>query len=204
MKLIVARHGESAWNHQGIIQGQLDSPLTALGLRQVTALGLALADTDIRHIYSSPAIRAMESAEQLAQQFQCQVTTDSRLHERHYGIFQGKSYQYLKEQYRELALPLLAGNPHATIPAGESVADVCDRLLSCIDELSSRYLQDTVMAVTHGDVLEILIWVLKGRQNNDDLRRYSHPNASFALLEIDVQKTTLVNWGMGTHLLKLI
>jgi len=75
MKLIVAHHGESVWNRKGIIQGQRDSPLTTLGLRQVTILSLALEDTEGRHIYSSPAIRAMESARQLAQQFQCQVTT---------------------------------------------------------------------------------------------------------------------------------
>lgn len=203
MKLIVARHGESRWNRQGIIQGQLDSPLTALGQRQVAALSAALEGADVKHIYSSPASRALESARQLAQPFLCQVTTDSRLHERHYGIFQGKRYQDLKEQNREQILPLLAGDPQATIPSGESVSDVCGRSLSFISELSSRHSQDTVMLVTHGDVLEILIWALKGRQNNDDLRRYSHQNASFTLLELDEQQTRLVKWGVGTHLLRV-
>jgi probable phosphoglycerate mutase len=83
MKLIAGRHCESVWNRKGIIQGQRDSPLTTLGPRQVTVLSLALADTEVRHIYSSPAIRAVESARQLAQEFQCQVTTAACLHGRH-------------------------------------------------------------------------------------------------------------------------
>jgi len=204
MKLIVARHGESVWNRKGIIQGQLDSPLTELGQRQVAALCQALADINIDHIYSSPASRAVASAERLAKQFHCAINLDARLHERHYGVLQGQSYQSLRNVHSEMVQPLLAGNPQVTPPSGESINEVCDRSLSCLHQLYARHPQETLLLVTHGDVLEVIIWALKGRQNDDDLHRYSHQNASYARLEITEQGITLNNWGVGTHLLKVI
>ena len=198
MKLILARHGESAWNRQGIIQGQLDSPLTSLGVRQVVALRQALAHRDIVHIYSSPAIRATASAELLMQQFECEITLDIRLHERHYGTFQGKEYTVLKEKEQEW------GEYLWFIPSGgESIEDVCERLLEFIHDLDARYSQETVLVVTHGDVLTALIWHLKGCLKGEDLRRYTHHNASFAILELTKNGIQLENWGVGTHLLNL-
>ena len=198
MRLILARHGESVWNQQGIIQGHFDSPLTALGERQVAALSQSLACLDIRHIYSSPAIRAVASAEQLAQRFQCQITLDTRLQERHYGELQGRRYDSLGAEYQERA-----AYPHVTPPEGESINDVCERSLSFINQLHTRHSQQTLLLVTHGDVLAVVIWALKGRQNDDDLRRYSHRNASFTTLELTENGILLVNWGVGTHLLKV-
>ena len=62
MLLTIVRHGESEWNRLNLYQGQQDSPLSELGLRQVAALGLALRNEPFDVIYTSPLQRAAHTA----------------------------------------------------------------------------------------------------------------------------------------------
>ncbi|SQA99864.1 Phosphoglyceromutase [Cedecea neteri] len=89
MRAILVRHGESEGNQQGIIQGRLDSQLTARGLRQSFALAAALADLTVAHIYTSPALRAQGTANVLASKLGSRISVDERLQERDFGRLQG-------------------------------------------------------------------------------------------------------------------
>jgi len=88
VRFIVVRHAESVWNQQGILQGQLESPTSARGLRQIDALLGALKDYTFSAVISSPSQRALTTARAIAQHHSAPLHLDSRLHEQHLGRFQ--------------------------------------------------------------------------------------------------------------------
>ncbi len=101
--LIVIRHGETAWNRERRLQGQLDIPLNETGRAQARALATALAGEPIDAVYASDLSRAMATAAPLAEVLGLQVRPDARLRERSYGTLQGKTYaevaEYLPEDF---------------------------------------------------------------------------------------------------------
>lgn len=87
-ELILARHGETEWNTQKILQGHLDSPLTTKGIRQAHVLGKRIARIRLDHLYSSDLGRAYETAKIVATYCQKPIQLDPQLREKHLGIFQ--------------------------------------------------------------------------------------------------------------------
>ena len=88
-EFIVVRHGETAWNAQGRIQGHLDSPLNEEGLAQALLVGDRLAREPFAHLYSSDLGRALQTAQPIADHSGRPARIDARLRERNLGVFQG-------------------------------------------------------------------------------------------------------------------
>ncbi|AJZ90876.1 phosphoglycerate mutase [Klebsiella michiganensis] len=200
MRAILVRHGESEGNQQGIIQGRLESQLTARGLRQSFALATALADFSVAHIYASPARRAQGTASVLARELRSLITVDERLQERDFGLLQGMKATEAQKQHPELFDALLSGDPQRAISSGEGLDNVSHRLFSCLKELNKRHHNDTVIMVSHGHALEVAIWQLKDALITDDLRKYGHQNCSYSIMNIESDCIELVKWGIATHL----
>ena len=203
MRVILVRHGESEGNQQGMIQGRLESPLTARGLRQCLALAAALSEFPVTQVYTSPALRAQNTAGVLAGHFTCPITTDERLHERHFGLLQGLTLDEARRQYPAAMRQLSVGDPLPRIPQGESVAEVSHRLLDFFKTLPLSDADDAVAVVTHGAALEILLWQLKGAAPGEELSRYGQQNCSYSLLAVTASGIELQRWGIGTHLLNV-
>ncbi|WP_431224260.1 histidine phosphatase family protein [Serratia sp. L9] len=161
MRFIVIRHAESQWNREGIIQGQLDSPVTPQGHRQIAALMVALKEMPFSQIFSSPSGRAMTTAQALASQGQCALSSDVRLHEQHFGCLQGQPYHQAMRSHPDIIPRIFAGEPAASAPEGESAFDVAQRLSAFFLSFPSS-LRGTFGVVTHGHALQALIWQLKG------------------------------------------
>ncbi|ATF91313.1 histidine phosphatase family protein [Cedecea neteri] len=200
MRAILVRHGESEGNQQGIIQGRLDSQLTARGLRQSFALAAALADLTVAHIYTSPALRAQGTANVLASKLGSRISVDERLQERDFGRLQGINAMEAQKQHPELFDALLSGDPLRVSSQGESLNNVSHRLFSCLKALNIHHQKDTVIIVSHGHALEIAIWELKGALITDDLRQYGHQNCGYSIMNIEDECIQLVKWGIATHL----
>lgn len=199
MRFIVIRHAESQWNREGIIQGQLDSPVTQQGHRQIAALMVALKETSFSQIFSSPSGRAMTTAQALASQGQCALSSDVRLHEQHFGCLQGQPYHQAMRSHPDIIPRIFAGEPAASAPEGESAFDVAQRLSAFFLSFPSS-LRGTFGVVTHGHALQALIWQLKGGDWMDDTSRYDHPNCGYSVLELGNGRLQLQSWGVATHL----
>src|SRR5678816_4395189 len=87
--LLLIRHGETAWNAEHRIQGQLDIPLSPLGILQSARLADCLAHEPIDAVYSSGQSRAWLTAAPLAARLGLEVIAEPRLRERSFGIFEG-------------------------------------------------------------------------------------------------------------------
>ena len=150
--LILMRHGETAWNREKRIMGDLDIPLTEEGRGQCAQAALLLAEFAIDRIVTSPLVRAAESADIVASHLGVPVTTDARLVEVRFGEWQGLTYQEVGSDPRYHAF---ASDPVANAtPGGETVALVQARGL---EGLGSVRAGECVLFVTHGDIIRTLL-----------------------------------------------
>lgn len=203
MRFIVLRHAESQCNSEGMIQGRMDSPLTPKGYRQITALCSALQTMPVSLVISSPSGRARMTAQSLAAQFNCPCQTDERLQEQSFGRLEGLSYAQALRDYPDATQRFFSGELGEWEPEGESTREVARRMVSYLLSLSADHHNKTFCLVTHGRALQALIWTLKGEASPDDLRKYSHQNCSYTIVDVNECGFVLVNWGIATHLLTL-
>ncbi|HZD11310.1 MAG TPA: histidine phosphatase family protein, partial [Candidatus Binatia bacterium] len=100
--LYVTRHGETEWNAQDILQGQLDSPLTAKGRQQAHELGKMLKDVPFDRVITSDLPRAERTAELAFVERQLAIATSELLRERNWGIYDGKKADFFRKEAKEL------------------------------------------------------------------------------------------------------
>lgn len=153
-KIIIIRHGETLWNIEGKKQGQLDSPLTLLGIKQAKALAQRLTEESFTSLYASDLGRAAETAGYIAARTNHGVILESGLRERNFGIFQGLSDEQVKNQYPSEYGSHLADAVDYVIPGGESLRQFYARVIHCLESLTARHAGQTVAVVTHGGVID--------------------------------------------------
>lgn len=156
-ELIVVRHGETVWNSQARIQGHKDSELTAVGLGQARAIAGRLARMKFQTLYSSDLNRARRTAECIAALTGHDIKLDARLRERNMGIFEGLTREEILEKYAREYANIKAHAPTYTIPEGESLQEMFDRVVRCFTEIVNENPGRVVVVVTHGGVLDDLI-----------------------------------------------
>ena len=134
-EIYLVRHGETVWNRQGRLQGQKDSPLTTLGLRQARQVGEILrgllgAGADLPLI-TSPLGRAWQTAviiTEVLEREPDELRHDERLKERNYGDFEGKTGEELSRDLPEAFAQFRMQDPNYQIPGGESLVQMDARI----------------------------------------------------------------------------
>ena len=92
-RFCLVRHGETAWNAEGRLQGQIDIPLNAAGRAQAEATAARLAAHRFDALYSSDLSRALETAAPAATLLGLQTRPTPSLRERQFGGFQGLTHK---------------------------------------------------------------------------------------------------------------
>jgi len=152
MKLFCVRHGETVYNMAGRIQGQFDSQLSPLGVRQCQAVAEVLAIEDIEAVIASPLSRALQSAQVIADHLRLPVKVDPRLMEINAGIFQGHTWEEIEAKFAAEATRWRTQDPDYRIPQGESRREVMQRAgAALVDIREAGYRKSIVVA--HGGSL---------------------------------------------------
>lgn len=195
----VVRHGQTGSNAGGRIQGQSESPLSALGMRQAQCVAQGLGGRSLAAIYSSDLGRARQTATPLAGVQELDVRLDERLRERHYGVLEGLSWAEVEAQYPEIYEGLGVGQADLPIPGGESRDDLFARIVPAFDEIAAAHSGQEVAVVSHGGVLAALLGHVL------DLDRNGRPpirtlNGGISSFEVNEGEWKLVTWGAVSHL----
>ncbi|HUG42608.1 MAG TPA: histidine phosphatase family protein [Acidobacteriota bacterium] len=148
-RLILVRHGESAWNAEGRVQGQSDPPLSKFGRRQADAIAEELADRGIREIHSSDLRRAAQTANALAERTNLRVRLDRRLREIHQGLWEGRLRTEIKRKWPELVSEWEKDPWQCSPPEGETLQQVAARARSFLGDLLERSIDGSVAVITH-------------------------------------------------------
>ena len=155
--IVFVRHGQTASNRGGQLQGRFDAPLTAEGETQAKCLATALRHEPLARVLTSPLVRARATAEAIAAVLGLEVETDDRLVELDYGEW---------DQLRMLDIPAEAWRKWRetvsfTPPGGESLEAVTARVAAFCDEQFSVAGDESVVAVSHVSPIKAAVcWAL--------------------------------------------
>jgi probable phosphoglycerate mutase len=187
-RLIAVRHGETAWNVDTRIQGQLDIGLNATGIWQARRAGAALADEPIGVVYASDL-----SPHGLA------VRPEPRLRERAFGTFEGMSFAEIEATLPVEARRWRERDPEFEPEGGESLLTFRDRVTGVAAELAARHPGELVVLVAHGGVMDVL-YRAATRQELQAPRTWQLGNAAINRMLWTSGGFSLVGWSDTAHL----
>jgi 2,3-bisphosphoglycerate-dependent phosphoglycerate mutase len=206
--LVLIRHGETAWNRERRIQGQLDTPLNDEGLRQAQAAAKRLSEQRSGYrlddpsapasIVSSDLARCRETAGPIAAATGLPVSYDARLRERSYGLFQGRTYDEVRRDRADAWGRWLARDPDFDVEGGDSLRTFQRRVEAVLSELARAHLGRTLIVVTHGGVLDIACRMCRGMDLTAP-RDFELLNASLNRIRWDGARFEIVDWGDVSH-----
>jgi len=183
MRLLIARHGATQFNQQYRMTGQIDAPLSALGLRQAEALALRLAHERFDVIVSSDLIRARQTAEPVARRLGLPVTLDAELREISMGEWEGRRFPDIRREHPELLARIESDPEGATgAPDGETWARFAARIDGALARWRAAHPEGRVLWVTHGGVVSVVMMRALGLSLD---RRWQFPRGNTSLFELD-------------------
>ncbi len=204
--LVFIRHGQTDWNVQGRIQGQLDEPLNAEGVAQAQRLRALVAQgqpsvlpASFDVAYSSPLVRAWHTAEPLASQFGLPLRQEPALAERHFGELQGVCHAEMPLQFPEAARRWASRDPDFRPAGGESLNDFFARIQGCVTRLLTDHAGERVLCFTHGGVLDMVFRIAQGI----DLaapREWGIPNTGINVVDHGPEGYRVKAWAWTDHL----
>lgn len=166
VELYVVRHGETDSNSQKRLNGGLTNlPLNDVGIEQAKKLSKEIKIEDFDEIYTSPLIRAKQTAEILNHGVH-DLKVDERLIEARYGKWDGASEAKLISEYPEVfdENDFLFPEYKKYVDDGEDYDDVYKRVDDFITEMSKKG-DKKIMAVCHGFISRSFLKVITGAQN---------------------------------------
>ena len=154
IRILLVRHGETDWNKIRRFQGRSDVPLNGTGRDQAHALALTLRREPIIAIYSSPLLRALETA-QIIKAFHASapLLQAEGLAEMDLGDFEGMPAQQWAEQYPDFRKAWLETPLSVTMPGGESFQEVQTRAMDTLERITKRFPpRSTLLVCSHSFV----------------------------------------------------
>lgn len=156
--ILFLRHGPTAWNTEGRVQGQTDVPLSEAGRAFVQSWTLPVSVQDW-HWHSSPLQRAVETAILLGA-FEESLETDPRLKEVNWGDWEGRILSELRAEAGETMKRNEARGLDMAPPNGESPRQLADRLQDWLIDVAK--LERDIRVVCHAGVLRAAYTVATG------------------------------------------
>ena len=198
-RVLAVRHGETAWNVDNRIQGQLDVPLNARGRWQAQQLAAALADEGIAAIVASDLGRTRATAAPVAQRCGLAVQTDAGLRERAFGVFQGLTFTEIEQRWPDQSERWRKRDVEFGADGGETLREFYERSVAAATRLAAAHVGKTLLLVTHGGVLDCL-YRAASRIPLDAPRSWPIGNAGINRLLYTPQGYSLVGWNDIHHL----
>lgn len=201
VRLIIARHGETEFNKNGLLQGRgIDAPLNATGKQQAKAISDYLDKYKTTHLISSSMKRSWQTAEPIQVKTNLDVNKVKNLDEMDFGIYEGVPYKEVSGELKEIQESWISGDVERAIPDGESPRGVFERANRSVTELINNSESSLMVFILHGRLIRILMseWLGYGLKN---MHKIEHQNGALYQLVYD-GKFNPVYLNKTDHLLK--
>jgi probable phosphoglycerate mutase len=198
-RLIAVRHGETAWNVEARLQGQLDIPLNERGHEQARRTAHWLAEDAPEVVVSSDLARAQATAHAIASFNRVPLELEAGLRERSFGRFQGMTHLEVTERWPEQSKRWKSRDPEFAPGDGESLSVFYARCVEATLRIAERHAGRTVVLVAHGGVMDCL-YRAATRVPLDAPRIWQLDNAAINRLLHTSSGLTLVGWNDTSHL----
>ncbi|MCW2869329.1 histidine phosphatase family protein [Actinacidiphila oryziradicis] len=161
-RLVLWRHGQTAWNLEGRFQGTTDIPLTEIGVAQARRAARLLAGLQPYAIVSSDLQRAAATAAELASITGLDISYDEGLRETFAGVWQGLTHQEINERFGDEYAAWKRGEPIRR-GGGELETEVADRVAPVVLRAAEKLPDSgTLVVVSHGGAIRTAIGRLLG------------------------------------------
>lgn len=202
-RFLFVRHGETAWNHEGRLQGQTDVPLGDFGREQARRLARRLADEPLDAAYASDLARCWETATIALAGREIAVVAEPRLREVNLGQWQGHTWAELGAAEAAEVAWVRADPVNRAPRGGETRFALQARAVAAVTAIAGRHPDGLVLVVTHGGTLcALLCWALLA-----DLlavQRIQMDNCGLTVVDVTGGIPRLVSWNDTVHLAGLI
>ncbi|HEY8863366.1 MAG TPA: histidine phosphatase family protein [Candidatus Dormibacteraeota bacterium] len=181
--MLLVRHGESTWNVEHRIQGQLDPPLSEQGRRQAERVGRRLAGRRLVGFYSSDLKRAFETAQAIEAATGLEAEPTPGLREIYLGEWEGLHSEEVAQRYPDVwAKWSYEGGDWDIVPGGEGASAFAIRVAAALDAIFEHHEHGDVLVVTHGGVIQMMLNRVVGRTSHG-LFLFKIQNASITVIE---------------------
>jgi ribonuclease H / adenosylcobalamin/alpha-ribazole phosphatase len=153
---VLLRHGQTPMSVQKRYAGRSDAPLTDVGVQQAAAAAKRLTSAGLRVIVTSPLLRTVQTAQEVAAVTGAAVVTDDGFRETDFGAWEGLTFAEVRERWpAELAAWL--ADPEVAPPGGESFTDVSARVTAALRRMLAVRAGQTVLIVSHVTPIKTLV-----------------------------------------------
>jgi broad specificity phosphatase PhoE len=156
-RLLLVRHGLTDHNVNLRVAGYTDIEMNEEGLRQVEKLGKRLADEKIDAVYCSDLKRAVDTAKAAVSGRKVDITLSPELREMNFGAAEEKTFSELREEFPDITESVMNFEAGMSFPGGETFAEFVIRVRGFLKNIEKYDKDDTVLLVSHGGTLKILV-----------------------------------------------
>lgn len=183
-RVYLIRHCTTDNNLKGIFQGSIDMELGAQGIAQAKCLARRFRDTALEAVYTSPLLRARQTAEAICVHYPFAPVAESRLRELNGGLLEGNPSDLNNERFPECMHHLSSHPALFQAPQGESCREVYDRMIAVMDDIVRVHPDETIAVVSHGLAIQLYLGYVKGIAF-EQMERYIVGNGAVNILDYD-------------------
>ena len=202
--IYLVRHGQTAWNKEEIFRGRSDVPLNDTGLREAELAAEFFRGLKIRALYSSPLLRASQTADKIAAVLSLKVEPLEGIIDMSFGVWEGRPLQEVKASDGERYLQWQEEPHRLKLPGGESLDEVRERSMVALETVIRRHAEEAVILVTHRVINKVILCAILGLDNSHfwqmsqdttaiNLIRYRHGKYTLSLMNESCHLKPLLN-----------
>jgi len=200
VKFFVVRHGETDWNKLGRFQGHTDISLNDRGLSQARETAVASEDWGYTAIYSSPLVRTVQVAEEIAKVTPMLVSQEPGLKELSLGDLEGVTGEEMRNDWPALFAAWRTEPEKMSMPNGESLGELRDRTWQVILDIEQKHSSDdSIVVISHNFAIRSIVNELLGMPLAY-FHRMSLNLASVCTFDSDERGRRLTGYNSTSHL----
>ena len=198
MKIYLLRHGESAANVDRVFAAKkVDPPLAETGVKQIKNQAECLKTVRFEAVYSSPLLRARQTAEIVCRANGLDYRIDDSLREVDVGTLDGQSEDDPKfwAVYENTVAQWQDEKPGFAFPGGESAEEVTGRFTKLLDRIEGLY-DGPVLLVGHCLLYMTVLWYWYS-DRKDEVEKYHMGRGNYSIVNKENKKLDLIEFNVG-------
>jgi len=200
--IILIRHAECQGNIENKLSGITDYELTAKGKEQAKLLAKHLKKVDISAIYTSPLIRAKDTAKIIMEDSKIHlINIVNDLKEIDYGVCDGMDWENIEKKYPNLKKDWKEIHHYPIgIPRQEEFTQLQKRISNCILKITNDNLGKKIVIVSHGIAISSFLCLVKKISNENCNKLKTQENTSYNIIEYENEEFKLIAEAISKHL----